>query len=208
MNDKWKKIVDIIQWLLIIILGIMLLISYNRAKTIVRNEEKIIQTETTYTKIYESQQIATLEKTNKELYDSIAKLKNAESAIKIKYIYKVTTDTITVEHFNEVEDSLYEYNESNDTISTNIQIKANDLKWCNVKTEICDGFTITNSNEDGTVTTSINHSSNMDIQDMQTWRKANSWKSHIYHGPSIGVGYGIFNHKPDLYIGYSIGYKF
>lgn len=207
MSERTKKIIDIVQWVLIGILCIMLILSYNKSKHIEQTSE-VIKTETTYTKIYESQKLAALEKENKELYDSIKHIKNVESAVQIKYVYRLKTDTITVERFTVQDDSIYEYDTDNDTIHTNIKIKAADLKWCNVNTTINDTFTIITSKEYDRVYTQVSHSPNVDVVDMDTWRKKEGWKEHIYHGPSIGVGYGIFSNKPDLYIGYSIGYKF
>ena len=36
----------------------------------------------------------------------------------------------------------------------------------------------------------------------QTPQKQNKW--HI--SPQVGIGYGFFNKKPDVYIGFGIGY--
>ena len=33
-------------------------------------------------------------------------------------------------------------------------------------------------------------------------------KQHLNHGISFGVGYGVWNQKPDLFIGYSVMYSF
>lgn len=33
-------------------------------------------------------------------------------------------------------------------------------------------------------------------------------KQHFNHGITLGVGYGVFNQKPDLFIGYSVMYSF
>lgn len=33
-------------------------------------------------------------------------------------------------------------------------------------------------------------------------------KQHFNHGISFGVGYGVWNQKPDLFIGYSVMYSF
>ena len=33
-------------------------------------------------------------------------------------------------------------------------------------------------------------------------------QSHFNHGISLGVGYGVFNKRPDLFIGYSVMYSF
>ena len=36
----------------------------------------------------------------------------------------------------------------------------------------------------------------------------NKKKQHLHHGISFGVGYGLWNQKPDLFIGYSVMYSF
>ena len=33
-------------------------------------------------------------------------------------------------------------------------------------------------------------------------------KQHFHHGITLGVGYGVWNQKPDLFIGYSVMYSF
>ena len=70
-----QKLIDVIQWILIIGLSIVLLIGFirqNEAFTKNADYEK----NNTYVKIYESQNISKLKKENKALYDSIKKLKN------------------------------------------------------------------------------------------------------------------------------------
>ena len=36
----------------------------------------------------------------------------------------------------------------------------------------------------------------------------NKKKQHLNHGITLGVGYGVWNQKPDLFIGYSVMYSF
>ena len=36
----------------------------------------------------------------------------------------------------------------------------------------------------------------------------NKKKQHFNHGITLGVGYGVWNKKPDLFIGYSVMYSF
>ena len=36
----------------------------------------------------------------------------------------------------------------------------------------------------------------------------NKKKQHFNHGVTLGVGYGLWNQKPDLFIGYSVMYSF
>ena len=79
-----QKLIDVIQWILIIGLSIVLLIGFIRQnEAFTKNAE--YEKNNTYVKIYESQNISKLKKENKALYDSIKKLKNVESAIEIRY---------------------------------------------------------------------------------------------------------------------------
>lgn len=203
---NWKKIIDIVQWILIIVLVFIACFIYF-SKTNFKTEKEI-QTETTYVKVYESQHLAALENENKILYDSIKTLHNVESAIEIKYIYKTKTDTITVEKFIQKEDSIWSVELNNDTIKTNIEIKANDLKWCNVETEINDKFTIITQEEKNNVQTKINHSSNLTINNADMWHRKKRWTDNFHHGPSITAGYDVINKNVGVMIGYSIIYEF
>lgn len=210
-KNKIQVIVDIIQWILIIVLIFVIgFMWYKKHNTTI--DENVVKTEQSYVKIYESQKISELEKENKELYDSIKKLQNVESAIEIKYVYRTKTDTITVEKFTQKieEDSIYYVELDNDTVKTNIEIKANDLKWCSVQTEINDKFTIITQNDEDTneVITEIEHSPNVEITDVDTWREKKKWTDNFHHGPSITTGYDVINKKFGIMVGYSIIYSF
>lgn len=201
-----KKIIDVVQCILIIVLIFIACFIYFSKANI--KSEKIMQTEDTYVKVYESQKLAALEKENANLYDSIKYLHNVESAIEIKYVYKTKTDTITVDKFIQKEDSIWSVNLDNDTVKTNVEIKANDLKWCNVTTEIQDKFTIITQEDNNHVQTQINHSTNMDIEKMDTWHRKKNWYDKFHHGPSVTAGYDVFNNNFGIMVGYSIIYEF
>lgn len=55
---------------------------------------------------------------------------------------------------------------------------------------------------------------NIHKQDTITYTKEiikniyNKKKQHFNHGITLGVGYGLWNQKPDLFIGYSVMYSF
>lgn len=210
-KNKIQVIVDIIQWILIIVLIFVIgFMWYKKHNTTI--DENVVKTEQNYVKIYESQKISELEKENKELYDSIKNLQNVESAIEIKYVYRTKTDTITVEKFTQKieEDSIYYVELDNDTVKTNIEIKANDLKWCSVQTEINDKFTIITQNDEDTneVITEIEHSPNVEITDVAPWHEKKKWTDNFHHGPSITAGYDVINKKFGIMVGYSIIYSF
>lgn len=69
-----QKLIDVIQWILIIGLSIVLLIGFIRQnEAFIKNAD--YEKNNTYVKIYESQNISKLKKENKALYDSIKKIK-------------------------------------------------------------------------------------------------------------------------------------
>lgn len=207
LTDRQQKVIDVIQWILIIILLVICSIVYIGNKQVIK--EKEIAKENTYIKIYESQKIAELEKINKALADSLKVKtdKTPESAIEIRYKYKYKTDTIKVTEFVVEEDSIYHYSNDNDTIKTDIDIKANRLEWCNVNATINDKFTIINRVNGDDVETAIEHSPNVDITNVDAWHKKTTFKDRISYGPSIGVGYGFINKKPDVFIGFTVTYN-
>ena len=41
-----------------------------------------------------------------------------------------------------------------------------------------------------------------------TVKNINSPKSGFYYGLGVGMGYGFINHKPDIFVGFTIGYRF
>ena len=171
-------------------------------------QETIVQTDNTYIKTYESQKLKELENENKALYDSIKNLNNLESAVEIKYVYRFKTDTVYVSSIDAGNDSIYNYTYDNDTLRYDLAIKAKELKWHKANFELHDKFTIVNTEKDGNVTTIIGHSSNAEIEDVTTWHNKKKFWDNIYYGPSISVGYGVFNKKPDIFVGFSVGWNF
>lgn len=207
-QTKKNKIWQIAQPMLIIILLCICFFLYKRGtnKEIVTNT--VEKTETSYKETYQAQRIKELEDENKALYDSIKHIKNVESAVEIKYIYKHTTDTIFTPSTANNKDSIYHYTYDNDTVKYNIDIMAKDLKWHKSSFELHDKFTIISTLDDDNVSTSIEHSPNVEIEDVTLWKKKKNFWDNFYYGPSIGAGYGVFSKKVDVYVGFSLGYKF
>lgn len=227
---KWftQKTIDIIQWILIIGLAAMLImqgLSYQRVRNdLVTSEE--YNKENTYVRIYESQKLDKLKRENRELYDSIAKLQNVESGMVIKFVEHYNTDTITVDRFviqrdtvkyllnDSIEyqkiDSIYHYQQDNDTINLSIDVKAEALQWVNADFQIHDQFMIINREKDGVNQTFINHSDNATVENTTMWHRKNTekWYNRFVISPQVGVGYGMFNKKLDVYVGAGVSYKF
>lgn len=219
--EKHKKAIDAIQWLLIGLLAALCIVVFMGNRSIKR--ERDIARAETYIKIYESQSLEQLKKTNKELYDSIQQLndRKPESAVQIRYKYTFKTDTITKTQFETkyvtvkdwdgketITDSIYHYTKDNDTIKTNIDIKAKDVDWVTVDATIHDKFTIINRvGQNGLIETTINHSPNTEIEGVDAWHVKKSWKDKIFVGPSVGVMYDPLHNKVGPYIGISVGYN-
>lgn len=223
-----QKTIDIIQWIFIIGLATMLIIqgiNYEKAKKdLVTSAE--YNKENTYVRVYESQKLNKLKRENKELYDSIAKLQDVESGMVVKFVEHYNTDTIkvdkfvvqrdTVRYYTESNDtfvnidSVYHYTQDNDTVNLSIDVKAKELDWLKADFKIHDKFMIINREKDGVNQTFINHSDNSTIEGTTMWHRKNSekWYQKFSISPQIGVGYGIFNSKIDLYVGFGLGYKF
>lgn len=208
MSERVKKIITIVQWIVIVILlGTCVYMFFNDRKDSTK-QETIVQTDNTYVKTYESQKLKELEKENKALYDSIKNLSNLESAVEIKYVYRFKTDTVYVSSIDAGNDSVYKYTYDNDTLRYDLAIKAKELKWHKTNFELNDKFTIVNTENNGNVTTIIGHSPNAEIEDVTTWHNKKKFWDNVYYGPSISVGYGVFNKKPDIFVGFSIGWNF
>lgn len=207
LTDKQQRFIDIIQWVLIGFLMLLCFVVFIGNKNLKR--ERDIQREDTYIKIYESQKISELEKKNKALYDSLMKKsdKEPESAIEIRYKYKYKTDTIKVTEFVVSDDSIYHYSHDNDTVKTNIDIKAKDLDWCKVDAQINDKFTIINRTDGNENETTINHSSNVEITGVDAWHRKRTFKDRFNISVGVGVGYGIVHKQPDIFVGVTVGVK-
>ena len=227
MKQFSQKTIDIIQWVFIIGLISMLFIqgaNYRQAKKDLVTATEYNK-ENTYVRIYESQKLNKLKRENKELYDSISKLKDVESGMVIKFREHYNTDTITIDKlivqydtvrfidddnqtFEKI-DSVYHYSETNDTIDLNIDIKAKQMKWCKADFTIRDQFMIINREKNGVNETIINHSDNTIIDGTTMWHKKTNkkWYQRFVVGPQIGVGYGIINNKADMYFGVGVSYQ-
>ena len=129
--------------------------------------------------------------------------------------YKLEKEYITVQK----RDTIVEYKYRTDTIyntKTNTEYKyltKNDTVYIENKPEIYKDST---DNYDITIQ-SVKmdwYKLNIHKRDTITYTKEiiknvyNKKKHHFNHGITLGVGYGLWNKKPDLFIGYSVMYSF
>ena len=206
-----QKLIDVIQWILIIGLSIVLLIGFIRQnKAFTKNAE--YEKNNTYVKIYESQNISKLKKENKALYDSIKKLKNVESAIEIRYKYRYKTDTVYLSKSvkqSALKDSVYDFRSDNDTVSYELKVKAKDVDWYSMNFAINDKFTIINRNDNDQNETTVIHSPNVSIEGTTMYHskdKYNKWYNRFSVGPQIGVGVNTQG-QINPYIGFGVTYN-
>ena len=129
--------------------------------------------------------------------------------------YKLEKEYITVQK----RDTIVEYKYRTDTIyntKTNTEYKyltINDTVYIENKPEIYKDST---DNYDITIqSVKMNwYKLNIHHRDTITYTKEiiknvyNKKKQHFNHGITLGVGYGVWNQKPDLFIGYSVMYSF
>lgn len=129
--------------------------------------------------------------------------------------YKLEKEYITVQK----RDTIVEYKYNTDTIyntKTKTEYKyltINDTTYIESKPEIYKDST---DNYDITIQ-SVKmdwYKLNIHKTDTITYTKEiiknvyNKKKQHFNHGITLGVGYGLWNQKPDLFIGYSVMYSF
>lgn len=129
--------------------------------------------------------------------------------------YNLEKEYITVQK----RDTIVEYKYRTDTIyntKTNTEYKnitINDTVYIENKPEIYKDST---DNYDITIQ-SVKmdwYKLNIHHRDTITYTKEiikniyNKKKQHFNHGITLGVGYGLWNQKPDLFIGYSVMYSF
>lgn len=212
MTTKAKRIIIIVETVAILLLAALCIYLWKDGT--VQNTEKsevslIQQEDTLYTYIYENESLKELKKENERLYDELSQLKDSKSAIEIEYKYELKTDTVYVPLNESLKDSVYHYSYDNDTISYDLLISALKIRWYKASMELNDRFTIVESKlNENTNSLIVNHSENLDIINVDAWKKKRSFKDHIFYGPCVGLGYGVFNNNFDLYVGVSAGYKF
>lgn len=113
----------------------------------------------------------------------------------IDYIYK--TDTI----YNTKTNTEYKYLTKNDTVY--IENKPEIYK------DSTDNYDITiQSVKMDWYKLNIHHRDTITYSKEIIKNVYNKKKQHFNHGITLGVGYGVWNQKPDLFIGYSVMYSF
>ena len=153
-----------------------------------------------------------LKKENEELYDSIRKLTDVKEAIQVKYVIERDIDTVYIDNTYIPLDSIYHYAQNSDTISYNLDIKGKDVEWFKLDFSIQDSLMLVTRSANGQNETTISHTTNTSIKDVTVFvpkkKFSQKVKENTYFGVGVGAGYGVFNKKPDIYIGINVGIKF
>lgn len=213
--DK-QKIIQILQWLMIILLAISCFYFWRSSND---GEGNLIKEEITFDKnekqtvnISNDKTWGELKKENKELYDSIRKLTDVKEAIQIKYVIERDIDTVYIDNTYIPLDSIYHYAQNSDTISYNLDIKGKDVEWFKLDFSIQDSLMLVTRSLNGQNETTISHTTNTSIKDVTVFvpkkKFSQKVKENTYFGVGVGAGYGVFNKKPDIYIGINVGIKF
>lgn len=153
-----------------------------------------------------------LKRENEELYDSIRKLSDVKEAIQVKYVLKRDIDTVYITNTYIPIDSIYHYTQNSDTINYNLDIKGKDVEWFKLDFSIQDSLMLVTRSLNGQNETTISHTTNTLIKDVTVFvpkkKFSQKVKENTYFGVGVGAGYGVFNKKPDIYIGINAGIKF
>ena len=213
--DK-QKIIQIIQWLMIILLAISCFYfwrSSNDSKgNLIKEEITFDKNEKQTVNISNDKTWGELKRENEELYDSIRKLSDVKEAIQVKYVLKRDIDTVYINNTYIPRDAIYHYAQNSDTINYNLDIKGKDVEWFKLDFSIQDSLMLVTRSANGQNETTISHTTNTSIKDVTVFvpkkKFSQKVKENVYFGVGVGAGYGFFNKKPDIYIGINAGIKF
>lgn len=203
----------------IIIVGVL---GYHTYKFYKQSQEQIVKIEQIEKEngkasiIYYEQEIETLKKENKALYDSIKQHKNEiDYLVKFKYEKKHETGVVKTDTIKEIihnQDSIvktYEYSAKTDTISYNLKIGSTEKpQWYSLDFAVSDNFSIVNKKFDNFNKLDINSDSKGEITDVTVLKKKE--KTNIFDnisiGPSVTMGYNFAMKEPEFIVGFSITY--
>lgn len=195
---------------LLILFNIGTFLFFNRKLSNSAVETSISQIDGNKAKVlHQDKSLSELKKENRNLYDSIKNVKsNLESATEIRYKYKYVTDTIFVDNTKIHQDSVYTFEENKNNIKTEVEVKASDVKWVRVKSEIVDTLQIYNLKYGKNNVTNITSSNNnLEIQQVTSFKRKTKFMDRFVIGPTVSVGFSPITKSFDTHIGVGITYK-
>lgn len=165
-----------------------------------------------YSVIFHDQAIASLKKTNKDLYDSLQVYKDkVDYLLKFKYEKEYSTGTVTIDTTKKdtSDVKVFEYgNNNNDTLNYNLKIGSTvEPKWYKLDLKLSNEFTIVNKRDGDLNETTIFPSNNGNISDVTVFKKKNKFWDNFSIGPSVNAGYDIINKQFGVNVGISVTYK-
>lgn len=165
-----------------------------------------------YSVIFHDQTIASLKKTNKDLYDSLQVYKDkVDYLLKFKYEKEYSTGTVTIDTTKKdtSDVKVFEYgNNNNDTLNYNLKIGSTiEPKWYKLDLKLSNEFTIVNKRDGDLNETTIFPSNNGNISDVTVFKKKNKFWNNFSIGPSVNAGYDIINKQFGVNVGISVTYK-
>lgn len=203
---------DIIKWVLIILLGSFLIYLLKSNRELEYNYESY-KKNGDYVVAYQSKTINDLKRENRTLYDSIKKKKDVKQAVIIKYRYVYNGDTIYIPRELPPigRDSIYTFSKNTDSIEYNLKIKSSvQPDWYRLNFSVRDNLMIVNREKDGKneMTVSTNNGGIVDDVDVFNAKdNRNSLKNRTSIGLQAGIGYGVINKRPDVYVGVGISFR-
>lgn len=165
-----------------------------------------------YSVIFHDQTIASLKKTNKDLYDSLQVYKDkVDYLLKFKYEKEYSTGVVTIDTTKKdtSDVKVFEYgNNNNDTLNYNLKIGSTvEPKWYKLDLKLSNEFTIVNKRDGDLNETTIFPSNNGNISDVTVFKKKNKFWDNFSIGPSVNAGYDIINKQFGVNVGISVTYK-
>lgn len=160
----------------------------------------------TYTSLYPSTSFKSLKQENKELYNEVKRLKNLKEVIQFKYRTEYRTDTVYITPPGSVQSADTTYLLSNTTDSISYDLLANvtgKLNYYKLNFKLSDTFNITRQENNGLNRLDISSGTGR-VEDVTNWKKKTP---RLGVGLIGGVGYGVLNKKPDLFIGLGLQYR-
>jgi len=210
MNDKAHKIFVIIQWVLIAGL-IVLCLFYKNSSFKLKQDIIQITDKNTAVITYQTSEISKLKEKNEELYNQYKNDKQVEYIVQYKYKAKKDTVFIKPTQIPSEGDSIqkWAYASKSNYFDYEIGVYAEEKPdSVSFNFELNDTLTVVNKKlYDGVYQTYINAQSQNPIEPIVVYKKKASFWEKFSIGPEVGVGYGVFNKQPDVFVGFGVTYK-
>lgn len=209
--DKNMKIllIDIVQYIIIITLGVICVLQSIRNKTDVYKLQEFVTEKGDYNQVYFDMKLSELKKINEELYDSIQHYKDVEYALRLELSKKYQIDTVKTDSIkpNECVNVYAFENNPNDSIHYMLKIGSTvKPKWYALDLKIHETLFLYNRKQYEMNQAIIDSKNNFEITDATFYHKQEKkkFKDRFVIGPQINVGYDVFRRNLALTVGVGI----